>query len=51
MGTVKVKHGDSDVVSGVVFQDDKIQPRHITVETFGNQRLNMMSVKVPEKNS
>lgn len=30
MGTAKVKHGDSDLVSGVVFQEDKIQPRHIT---------------------
>lgn len=49
MGTAKVKHGDSDVVSGAVFQKDKIQPRHITTETLEIQRLDMMSVKLPEK--
>lgn len=51
MGTAKVKHGNSDVVSGVVFQKDKIQPRHITIETLKSQRLNMMSVRLPEKSS
>lgn len=34
LGTAKVKHGDGDVVSGVVFQEDKIQQRHITIETL-----------------
>lgn len=34
MGTAKVKHGDGDVVSGVVFQEDKIQPRQTITETL-----------------